>query len=325
MKRRLISVLLAGAFAVCLATVAPHKAKAADEINIAGGIALSWSPLYIADQQKLFEKHGLTATVMPFPSGRTAQEAIVGGAVAWGTVAETPVMFASSNNLPVRIIATMSDYEIFDMVATTDIKGAADLKGKRVGFAQGTNSQVYLARMLDSAGLKMGDITGINLSPTDMMTSLANGQIDAFVWAEPHLSQAVALGGGKFHAIRTPGLYKTFSNIVALQDTIDSSPDMLVRSLCAMKDAAQYMKDNKEASIDYISERIKMDKAIVAKEWDRIPYQINLDKPAIVKELTQQAQWAIDSGLLAAGTKAPDFDQVVVTTIFEQAQNCSGK
>ncbi|MEC5383551.1 NrtA/SsuA/CpmA family ABC transporter substrate-binding protein [Aurantimonas sp. C2-6-R+9] len=322
MKRRLISALLATVFAVGVMPVTSNSSQAEEEVNVAAGIALTWAPLYVADQQGLFEKYGVDAKVLLFPSGRTAQEAIVGGGVAWGTVAETPVVFASMNNLPVRIIGVMSTYEIFDLVATEEMQKLEDLKGKRVGYAQGTNAQVYLSRALKKAGLTFDDITGINLSPTDMVTSLANAQIDAFIWTEPHISQALGIGDGSFHTIRTPGLYVTYSGIVALQSTIDNNPEMLVNSLCAMKEATEYMKNNKDASITYLSERIKMDHAIVAKEWDRVPFEITLDKENIVKDMQQQAQWAIESGLLAAGVKLPDFDQVVVDTIFDEAKNC---
>ncbi|MCO5157496.1 MAG: NrtA/SsuA/CpmA family ABC transporter substrate-binding protein [Aquamicrobium sp.] len=325
MKRRFKSALFATLLSASIAGIASDPSRADDEVNVAAGIGLPWAPLFVADQQGFFEKHGVNAKVQLFPSGRTSQEAIVGGGVAWGTVAETPVVFAAVNNLPVRIIGTMSGYEIFDVVATSDIQKLEDLKGKRVGYAQGTNAQVYLSRALEKAGLSFKDITGINLSPTDMVTSLSNGQIDAFVWTEPHLSQALSLGKDRFHSIRTPGLYVNYSGIVTLQSTIDNDPEMLVRSLCAMKEAAEYMKKNKDASIAYISERIKMDQDIVAKEWERIPFEIALDKVSIVQDMTLQAQWAIDSGLLAAGSKVPDFNDVVVSTIIDQTNNCTGQ
>ncbi len=255
-----------------------------------------------------------------FPSGRAAQEAIVGGAVAWGTVAETPVMFAAMNNLPVRIIGSMAVYEIFNIAARKEIKSAADLKGKRVGFAQGTNAQVYLARALGKAGLSRTDITPINLSPPDMVTSLVNGQIDACVWTEPHLAQALTLGKDRFHMIEIPGLYSTYSSIVATQKTVADRPDVLVNSLRAMKDAVRYMKENREAAITFVAEKIKMDRAIAEREWDRIPFEITMDKQGIVKEMRAQAEWAIENNLVPPGSKVPDFEQFVVTTIHERAQ-----
>lgn len=298
-------------------------ARAAEKINVGGSIALLWAPLYIASKHKLFSKYGLDVDVLPFASGRATQEAVVGGSVTWGTVPETPAMFAFTNNLPVRVIGSMTAYELLDMVSTTDIRKVEDLKGKRVGIARGATPDYVLAAALQKVGMKITDVNAINLTPTDMVTSIVNNQIDAFLWTEPHTSQAVKLGGGKFHSVHLAGISTTYASIVALQSTIDSTPDVLVKSICALKDATQYMKDNKEASISFVADHIKMDRATVAKEWERIPFEITLNKPEYVGEVKRQAQWALGSGLVPPSTKLPDYDKLVTTSIFDKAQNCN--
>jgi NitT/TauT family transport system substrate-binding protein len=299
----------------------PSTATAQDT-NIAAGIALAWAPVFVADEQGFFQKRGLQQKVIMFPSGRAAQEAIIGGGAAWGTVAETPVVLASINGLPVRIIGTMSTAEIFDIAATKSIGKLEDLKGKRIGFAQGTNGQVYLTRALEKAKLGMSDITPINLSPTDMVTALSNGQIDAFVWTEPHLSQAMKMGGDKFHIIRTSGIYLNYGSIVTAQPTIDSNPEALVKSLCALKDAVAYMKANKDASVSLVAKKIKMDPEIVSREWDRVQFDITLDRAAITEEMVRQAQWAKDTRLIALSAKVPDFSNVLVGSMLDLAKEC---
>ena len=49
--------------------------------------------------------------------------------------AETPVVFAALNGLPVRIIATMNRHEPFDLVAIKDIKTNRNIKGRRIGYS----------------------------------------------------------------------------------------------------------------------------------------------------------------------------------------------
>lgn len=295
------------------------SARAAEKVSIGTGIALAWAPAYIAEEQGFFKAHGLEPTVLLFPSGRAAQEAIVGNAVAWGTVAETPVMFAAMNGLPVRIIGTMAIYEVFDIAARADIKSAGDLKGKRVGYAQGTNAQVYLSRALKKAGLTADDITAINLNPSDMVTSLVNEQIDAFIWTEPHLSQAMTVGNGALHMIRMPELYKTYSSIVTTQETINKNPKVLVSSLMAMMDAVKYMNEKKQEAITSVASKIRMDPDIAQKEWERIPFAITLNKEQMVQEMQEQAEWAIKNGLVQKGTSIPDFETIVVDKIYKQA------
>jgi NitT/TauT family transport system substrate-binding protein len=318
------SAVIASIFLAPLGSQSARATEAkspASEVNVGGSIALLWAPLYIAEQQGLFEKHGVKVKILPFSSGRATQEAVVGGGVLWGTVPETPAMFAYTNNLPVRIIGVMGAYELLQMVSTNDIKKIEDLKGKRVGIARGATPDYVLAAALKKVGMTVDDVTTINLTPTDMVTSLVNNEIDAFLWTEPHTSQAVNLGGGKFHATLLSG-YVTYGSVAALKDTIEHDPATLVKSLCALKEATEYMKENKDAAITYVAEYIKVDKSIVAKEWERIPFELTLDKAAYVAEVERQANWALNSGLLPGGTALPDYQQIVETSIYEQSKNC---
>jgi NitT/TauT family transport system substrate-binding protein len=291
----------------------------AQSITISEGLYLGWAPFYVADARNLWARHGLTVTAVPFTSGRLALDAIVGGRAAFGTVAETPVVFAALNGLPVRIIAHMNTHEVFDLVARTGLKSIADVKGRRVGYLQGTNAQYYLHRMLERAGLKPDQITAISMNPPDMVTSLTKGDIDAFIWAEPYISQAVALGKGGVHVIRTPGLYRSYSSIVTLQSTIDTQPAMLVKGLRAAIDAVELIRANPEEAIALAAEKTKMDPAIAARAWKEIHYGIELH-PGIVADMEAQARWAIDSGLARQGTRMPDFSKIVVRELLEQAR-----
>ncbi len=61
------------------------------------------------------------------------------------------------------------------------ISSIAELKGKRVGYVRATTSQYYLLKMLRQVGLGFGDITPVNLSPTDGRAAFQSGVLDA--WA----------------------------------------------------------------------------------------------------------------------------------------------
>lgn len=296
------------------------KPAAAESLNSGQGISIVWAPAYVANKQKLWQDQGLDLNVILFPSGRAAQEALVGGGVLWSTVAETPVMFAAMNQLPVRIIGTMNAYDCFELAATKEIARLEDIKGKKIGYAQGSNSQIYLSRLLEKIGGSFSDIQSISLSPSDMVSSLSNGNIDAFIWTEPHLSQAVALDPGKFHRIRTPGAYKCYHNIVTLQSTIDNQPDVLVKSLQALMKAVDYIKANPDAAIATTAEAVKMDPAIATAAWKDIPFSIDLDTEGLVKDLEREAQWAVDNKLAPPGAAIPDFHQVVVPQILDAAK-----
>jgi len=308
---------LAAVASMAFGLSAPAKAQ---DIAIGEGVALGWGQFFVADKQKTWEAQGLKPEVVTFASGRLALDALVGGRITIATAAETPVVFANLNGLPVRIIGTLNRHEPFDLAAVKDIKTASDIKGRKIGYAQGTNAHYYLAKLLAANGLKLGDITAVNLSPGDFVTSLANGSLDAFIWTEPHLSQALAQGPDRFHIIRNPDLYNTYSSIIALQSTIDNQPELLVKALKALIAADGYIKANPEASIAIVAERIKLDPKIAAAFWDRTKFDLTLDKPAIVKLLQEEAKWAIEAKIARPDAQIPDFDKVVVTDIYDKAR-----
>lgn len=307
-----VTTLLAGIF---LSTTVQ-----AQELIIGEGIAAGWGQFFVADLQKLWEKEGLQPKVVTFPSGRLVLDALVGGGVVIGTAAETPVAFATLNGLPVRVIGTLNRHEPFDVVATTEIKSLKDLKGKKIGYSQGTNAHYYLSKALAAADLKLSDVTAVSLNPADFVSSLVNGALDAFIWTEPHISQAIKQGNGRFHAINTPGLYRTYSNIITLQSTIDQKPELLVKALKALIAGDKALKADPESAIRIVSDRIKLDPETTRAFWPRLKFDIGLDKEGLVKELESQAQWAIANNLVRPDAKLPDFNTVVVTKLLEAAQ-----
>lgn len=292
----------------------------AQEITIGEGIAAGWGQFFVADQQKLWEKEGLQPKSVSFASGRLVLDALVGGGVLIGTAAETPVAFAALNGLPVRIIGTLNRHEPFDVVTTTSIKTLKNLKGKRIGYSQGTNAHYYLLKALAAADLKLSDVTAVSLTPSDFVTSLVNGSLDAFIWTEPHISQAIKQGNGRIHALHTPGLYRTYSSIITLQSTIDQKPELLVKALRALLAADKSLKTDPDGAIRIVAERIKLDPEITRSFWPRLKFDIDLDKEALVKELESQARWAVANNLTRPDAKIPDFNKVVVTSILDAAR-----
>jgi NitT/TauT family transport system substrate-binding protein len=311
---------LAAALSVASTALAFSAPVRAQEIAIGEGVALGWGQFFVADHEKTWEKQGLTPKVTTFASGRLVLDALVGGGVVIGTAAETPVVFANLNGLPVRVIGVLNRHEPFDLVAVQDIKTVKDIKGRRIGYSQGTNAHYYLLKLLGEAGLKLSDINAISLNPGDFVSSLSGGAIDAFIWTEPHISQAIEQGKGKFHAISSPGLYNTYSSIITLQSTIDSKPELLVKALRALLEGNDFIKKNPDAARKIVAERIKLDPEIARSFWSRAKFDLTLDKPKLVAELTAQANWAIENKLVRPDAKIPDFNTVVVTDLLDNAR-----
>jgi len=86
--------------------------------------------------------------------------------------------------LPLRRIATLVSTPLSSLVVLADgpIKSIADLKGKKVGFSVGGFEDAILGAMLKKAGLKLTDVTLINVN-FSLSPSLISGQVDAVIGA----------------------------------------------------------------------------------------------------------------------------------------------
>ena len=75
------------------------------------------------------------------------------------------------------------------MPTDSQIKSVAELKGKRVAVAKGSNANYLLTKLLPRAGLKFGDIEVIYLPPADARAAFESGRVDACL---PRASARVA-------------------------------------------------------------------------------------------------------------------------------------
>jgi NitT/TauT family transport system substrate-binding protein len=306
------------------AIIAPAHSRAEDMV-VGQGITIGWAPFFVAEGRDLWKQNGLDAKVVSFPTGRLVIESILGGAATFGTATETPVALTALNGLPIRVLAVIDTHEVYDLIAAIAIRKIEDIKGKRIAFPGGTNAQVYLARLVEKAGLKPSDITAVNLSPAELPAALANGAVDGFVWSEPQQSQALALKPGAFHRLSVPGLYTQYSAIVTTQKAIDTQRPALVAALRALIAADDYIKGSPESATDLVATKIKLDPKLAREIWPKIKFGVSLDRPALVAELRKQAQWAIDSGLTRTGTVLPDFGAVVVDSLLAEARQTSAQ
>ncbi len=126
-----------------------------------------------------FKEAGINLVGVPFTSFPAQQAALVGGSIDVAVPGMNP---AVNTLVPIAKIASL-DNELDDvfLIAPSNgsISSASDLKSKRVGYVQGTVSQLLLEVALSASGMTMADIDGINLQPDGVVTAFISHQIDA--------------------------------------------------------------------------------------------------------------------------------------------------
>jgi ABC-type nitrate/sulfonate/bicarbonate transport system substrate-binding protein len=111
--------------------------------------------------QKLgfFKKYGLDVELVPFGSASSATQALIAGQVDASTNSAGNVIATVGTSSPLVIAYVRRDNLTDILVSRPDIKTAADLKGKPVGFSSfGSQSHAVVLLALQSLGLTDKDV-----------------------------------------------------------------------------------------------------------------------------------------------------------------------
>jgi NitT/TauT family transport system substrate-binding protein len=286
----------------------PHyKLRIAINDNYAGA-----GLLYLAKANGYFPQQGLDVTFLPYASGSDALASVMKQRADLATCADIPVMFASLENEPVAIVATIfTASRANGIVARRDrsIAGISDLKNKNVGVTLKTDSHYVLSTMLARHQATLNDVHVVNLGPNDMLSALQKGEIDAISTWEPGLSTVAKALGSNAIVFRTEGRFLFDFNLVGDATWIDAHPDQTERLLRALLLAKHYADSHPQQARAIIVAAMKMDAAIFDTVGPNYHFVLELNQN-LLSMLEDQARWAIQNRLTLQ-TAMPNFLQTI--------------
>jgi len=291
---------------------------AAERVRLAINLAPVSALTLVAQQKGLFTKNGLDVAIANFSSGRQALETVLGGGADVATAAESPVTAATFANQKVALLSRIEYSQLKTLVAFPGYKKPSDLKGKKLGYAAGTGSEVYTAELLKRIGLTKADVTLVALRPQDMAAALASGGVDAYSIWEPHIANGRKALGDKAQLIDLENVYAETMNIVVTEDYARKNPKVSAALLKSLIEAEQWLKANPNDAVTLVASAVGMKKEELAEIWDDYVFEVVLDKRTS-DTLRNHAQWRIDSGNAAGGaTAVPDFGKVIFTAPLKE-------
>jgi sulfonate transport system substrate-binding protein len=153
--------------------------------------------LVIAKQQQAIENRlrplGVSVTWTEFTFGPPLLEALRVDSVDFGSVGDTPPIFAQAAHADLLYVAVAragSNSAAILLPPGSTLQTLADLKGKRVAFARASAAHNLIVAALEKAGLAFTDIQPIQLAPADAAAAFARGSVDAWVVWDPYYAIA---------------------------------------------------------------------------------------------------------------------------------------
>jgi NitT/TauT family transport system substrate-binding protein len=139
------------------------------------------------------------------------------------------------------------------LIARPEIRELKDLKGKRLALHRGTYLEYLLSVVAEREGLKMSEMTLLDLPSETSTAQFEAGKVDAvFVW-EPYATQARAAGGHPlFSTADFPGL--TYSVLTFRRDFLHAHPAEVAKLMEIWHRGERYVHEHPEESCAVVAQ-----------------------------------------------------------------------
>jgi NitT/TauT family transport system substrate-binding protein len=220
------------------------------------------SPLWIAEDARLFEKYGLDAKLINIPSGNTAISALVSGEVDVVSGSGSASIVAAGRGLPVVIVGSFGS-TTYKLVANP---GITDLRGKIVGTSRiGSTTDFALRRTLSMLGLTPDkDVkilaTGIGEADKRIMLML-QGRMDGTIGSPESIFAAETQAKVKIEILadlEEMKIYNTVGDISTRTDVLKNRRDLLRSFFMACSEAIALGKKNKATAQRVLAKHMKI-------------------------------------------------------------------
>ncbi len=210
-------------------------------VKLAGGAqGFNWLPVFVAEEQGLFEKRGLKIEYLRMGSVDKATTAVLDGEA---DLAITPPEGAISNYVKggeLRVVASNSNRLPMSIVASASIRSIAELKGKKIGTSSLTEgTAIYTQMLLAREGLKYpGDydfaLAGIH---TKRWEALQAGEIDCAPQPAPWNFVAEQAGYNLIGEVNDVIPEILFAALIGNKSWLDANSETVGKLLAALADA----------------------------------------------------------------------------------------
>ena len=313
--------LLSGAFvalaAITVAWTATTAEAEVDTVRINSAAFPISLPIHVASLKGFFEDEGLELKLQDFPSGAEAMEGFRAGRADFVVTGFLPTLILASR-ADVRIVSTLAGAsEALIILAGSEIKGAQDLKGKKIGLLIRSDSAFLLDLYLEQNGLKTDDVEWLNLTPSDQMAALKNGDIAAAaVWQPFGILREKLFRGQDIQILadqRTVNMGRIWSSFLTNTDFVKENPDTTRKVLRVLLRATEWVDNaSMEELTELLADFYRLDPVIFQQYIPMWKPRLNLTDQ-VAGEMSRMQNWALEKGIIETPV---NFKKVFATDIL---------
>lgn len=257
------------------------------------------APIYLGQQEGIFEEHGLDLTLTLAQGGAAIIPAVSSGDLDFGFSNVTSLLIAADNGLPLQTVAagpqttgdSENDFGAVLVKPESGIESAQDLEGQRVAVNTLNNiSDSMISQGVEDAGGDPANVDFVEVGFPDMLAQLEADNVDAIFAVDPFASMADDQGYDRIFApyadvVEELGVGTYFAS----QQLVDDDPELIESFHTAVRESQAYAEENPEAVREVLLEYTSIDESMLEEiTIPAFPEDVNLDSLNEVAEISER-------------------------------------
>lgn len=225
-------------------------------------------PIFVAQEQNLFQKYGITAALQMYETAQPMMQALVESKIDIAGYTALPITYNAmlrANQSLYFATAMLEDqkHRISYLLRKKggNIKTIADLQGKKVGILPTIAYKSWLQEILRANKVDLNSVVIQQVAPELEVSSLNSGGIDALFTNDPMATAAIASGAGELitDMVEVPkylGEPFLFGSFNARKEWVDAHPSEFTAIVAALDEAIEFVNRHPNEAKEYIRKYI---------------------------------------------------------------------
>ncbi|MCW2643756.1 MAG: transporter substrate-binding protein [Dactylosporangium sp.] len=231
------------------------QAGSGGQLRVSVGVDPAYAPIFLADKEGLFHKHGIDVQVVQTAGGPAPAQDVIAGTSQLGGNADSTALSVMSTNPGLRAIGLYEESgRYLKVVLRQGISDPHQIKTMGTIPGLGLYSTV---KYLESEGVAPDSVKLVQAGAPEMPSLLGKGTIDGYVLYEPWAGDGLKNGG---KAVKTIGDFGVNYHmwLVADEKWLSSHSDQASRFVAALAEADQIVGGDPQRACTATEKSIKM-------------------------------------------------------------------
>jgi NitT/TauT family transport system substrate-binding protein len=194
--------------------------------------------LLIAEEKGYFEKNGVQVEPIYYDTFSDTYPDLAAGQIDGALIAVGDTININRST-PMKVVAVEDNGGEDAVMVGPEINSIQDLRDKKIGMAIGSQFELTVVKMLQSANMSMSDVTIVAMDPEDALEALEKGRVQAAYTWEPYLSDAISKGYRSIYPLKQEQLL--FPDVIVFRKSvIEERPEDVRAFLKAWFQALEY-------------------------------------------------------------------------------------